>query len=99
MFGTGVAGKALPTPKHTRPWISAAFHLPSVAEQNPVIYGAPRGSFPPLTRKVTKQDCCLSPLCACRVQRSWEGAWGPDVPGRGETRARPPREPCSSTDL
>lgn len=50
MFGTGVAGKALPTPKHTRPWISATFNLPDVAEQNPVIYGALLGSFPPLAR-------------------------------------------------
>lgn len=67
MFGTGVAGKALPTPKHTRLWISAAFHLPNVAEQNPVIYGAPWGSFPPLAQKVMKENCCLSRLCACRV--------------------------------
>lgn len=50
MFGTSVAGKALPTPKHTRLWISAAFNLPDVAEQNPVIYGALLGSFPPLAR-------------------------------------------------
>ena len=84
MFGTGAAGKALPKPTHTRPWISAAFRLPEVAEQNPVIDGALLGSFPPLARGSWNEPAGSPRLC--RWGRGvQDGAWAPGTAGRAKT--------------
>ena len=84
MFGTGAAGKALPTPKHTQPWSSEPFNLPDVAEQNAVIYVALLSLFPPRSQCSTAlhfpwfapaalqgQSCIPQELCGVREQQVW----------------------------